>query len=145
MKSLMLIATMGCTALIGTSTMAQPQAANGPIIKIQADTVNLGEIFIDELTVNHGKLQITVANSGNQPLIMQKVSGCCGTNIKQWSKAPILPGKEGSIDVEFRIEPKPQVISRTVTVESNASNERSKKIHIRGIVAERKAANELTL
>ena len=81
------------------------QAQNGPTIQTPSDTVDLGEIFIDELNVNHGKLQIKVSNSGNQPLLLQKVSGCCGTNIKQWTKAPILPNKEGSIDVEFRIEP----------------------------------------
>ena len=121
------------------------QAQNGPTIQTPSDTVDLGEIFIDELNVNHGKLQIKVSNSGNQPLLLQKVSGYCGTNIKQWTKAPILPNKEGSIDVEFRIEPKPQIISRTVTVESNATNQRSKKVHIRGIVSERKANNELVL
>lgn len=145
MKHIILIAALGCAILFGSSSIAQAQAPSGPIIKAQADTVNLGEIFIDELTLEHGRIQIKVANNGNQPLIMQKVSGCCGTNIKQWTKAPILPGKEGNIDVEFRIEPKPQIISRTVTVESNAANERSKKIHIRGIVAERRASNELVL
>lgn len=143
MKHIILIAALGCAILFGSSSIAQ--APSGPIIKAQADTVNLGEIFIDVLTLEHGRIQIKVANNGNQPLIMQKVSGCCGTNIKQWTKAPILPGKEGNIDVEFRIEPKPQIISRTVTVESNAANERSKKIHIRGIVAERRASNELVL
>lgn len=145
MRTLATTIALCCTAAFCAVMPAKAQNPNGPTIQTPTDTVNLGEIFIDELTVNHGKLQIKVSNSGNQPLLLQKVSGCCGTNIKQWTKAPILPNKEGTIDVEFRIEPKPQLISRTVTVESNATNERSKKIYIRGIVTERKASNELVL
>ncbi|NLI87191.1 MAG: DUF1573 domain-containing protein [Bacteroidales bacterium] len=118
---------------------------HGPIIGAIPDTVKLGEIFLDELDDGNGKVQLTVVNQGNKPLILTRVSGCCGTNIKSWPKAPILPNQKGTIEVYFRIENRPQRISRTVTIESNAANSPVVKVPIIGVVVERKAKNELTL
>lgn len=117
----------------------------GDIIKVSADTINLGEIYLDDLSTEHGIILINLGNSGSKPLLIRNVTGCCGTNIKSWPKAPILPGKQSEIRVEFRIEPKPQRISRTVTIESNASGRSIVKLSIVGIVMQRKQANELVL
>lgn len=131
-------------AITGSSIKSVAQTNNGAYI-VTADTISLGEIYLDELSDSHGKVQVNVSNTGNQPLILHKVTGCCGTNIKQWTKAPILPNKSGVIDVEFRPEYKPQSISRTVTIESNATNGKSIKIHIVGVVIARKSSNEIEL
>lgn len=117
----------------------------GDIIMVSSDTINLGEIYLDDLSTEHGIILINLSNSGSKPLLIRNVTGCCGTNIKSWPKAPILPGKHSEIRVEFRIEPKPQRISRTVTVESNASGRPIVKVSIVGIVMQRKQANELVL
>lgn len=117
----------------------------GDIIKVSTDTINLGEIYLDDLSGEHGILLINLSNSGTKPLLIRNITGCCGTNIKSWSKAPILPGKRSEIMVEFRIEPKPQRISRTVTIESNAPDKPVAKLHIVGIVMQRRQPNELVL
>jgi len=117
----------------------------GDNVKVSADTLILGEIYLDDLSSEHGVLLIKLTNSGTKPLLMRNVTGCCGTNIKSWSKAPILPGKQSEIRVEFRIEPKPQRISRTVTIESNALGKPIAKLHIVGLVIQRRQANELVL
>lgn len=117
----------------------------GAYIALKPDTVKLGEIGLNDLTLEHGKVQVSVVNTGTQPLILNEVTGCCGTNIKEWPKAPILPGKTGVIKIEFRIEPRPQVISRTVIVKSNAANAKIIKIPIEGIVIESTSANEIKL
>jgi len=118
---------------------------SGAFITTSPDTVNIGEIAYTELNENHGKVEIKVLNQGNAPLILNEVAGCCGTNIKEWPKAPILPGKSGLIKVEFRIEPRPQVVSRTVTIKSNASNAKVLKVPIQGVIIEPRAKNEITL
>lgn len=118
---------------------------SGAIIVTSPDTVNIGEIAYTELNENHGKVEVKVINNGNVPLILNSVEGCCGTNIKEWPKAPILPGKSALIKVEFRIEPRPQVVSRTVTIKSNASNAKVLKVPIQGVIIEPKAKNEITL
>jgi len=128
--------------IINNALVAQNK---GVIISTKPDTVKLGEININNLSDENGKVQIIVLNTGNQPLILNEVTGCCGTNIKEWPKAPILPGKSGVIKVEFRIEPRPQIISRTVTIKSNASNFKVLKVPIEGLVIEDKKANEIKL
>ena len=118
---------------------------SGVFITIKPDTVRLGEIGLNDLSIENGKVHITVLNTGNLPLILNEVTGCCGTDVKEWPKAPILPGKSALIKVEFRIEPRPQVISRTVTIKSNATNSNVVKVHIEGVIIESKAKNEITL
>ncbi len=118
---------------------------SGAYIVTSPDTVNIGEIAYTELNDDHGKVEIKVTNKGNAPLVINTVEGCCGTNIKEWPKAPILPSKSALIKVEFRIEPRPQVISRTVTIKSNASNAKVQKVHITGVIIEAKAKNEISL
>lgn len=117
----------------------------GDVINVSADTLNLGEIYLDDLSSEHGIVLIKLTNSGKQPLLIRNVTGCCGTNIKSWPKAPVLPGKQSEIRVEFRIEPKPQRISRTVTIESNAQGKPVAKLHIVGVVIQRRQPNELVL
>jgi len=131
--------------LVATTLSLSAQNNSGAFITTNPDTVRLGEISLNELSDDNGKVNITVVNNGNLPLILNEVSGCCGTNVKEWPKAPILPNKTGLIKVEFRIEPRPQVISRTVTIKSNASNSKVLKIHIEGIIIESKAKNEISL
>jgi hypothetical protein len=131
--------------LIITTTFSISAQNNGAFITTKPDTVQLGEIGLNDLSDDNGKIQISVINTGNIPLILNEVSGCCGTNIKEWPKAPILPGKSGLIKVEFRIEPRPQVISRTVTIKSNAANLKVIKVPIEGIVLESTSKNEIKL
>ncbi len=66
------------------------------------------------------KLDIKFSNTGDAPLILSNVRACCGTQVKSWPREPILPGEEGVIQIEFRLAPRPQRISRTVTVNYNS-------------------------
>lgn len=141
MKKVFLLSTLIFTLTISLSA----QNTNGAFIVANPDTVQLGEIGLNDLSIDNGKVGITIVNTGNQPLILNEVSGCCGTNIKEWPKAPILPGKTALIKVEFRIEPRPQVISRSVTIKSNAVNSKLIKVPIEGVVIEEKKSNEIKL
>jgi len=119
--------------------------SNGPIISVLPYTVNVGEIHLSELNANHGKVLVEVLNTGKQPLILTEVTGCCGTTVKEKPNAPILPGKKGVIKVEFRIDARPQVISRSVTIKSNAVNIKQIKVPIVGVVIADKQSNEIVL
>jgi hypothetical protein len=132
-------------ALLVASTVSTSAQNKGAFITAKPDTVKLGEIGLNELSDENGKVQITVLNTGTLPLILNEVTGCCGTNIKEWPKAPILPGKSALIRVEFRIEPRPQVISRTVTIKSNATNSKMIKVPIEGVVVASAEKNEIKL
>ena len=137
-----IISTLFLIVVIVFSLSAQNK---GAFITTKPDTVKLGEIGLNDLSNESGKVQIIVMNIGGMPLILNEVTGCCGTNIKEWPKAPILPGKSGLIKVEFRIEERPQVISRTVTIKSNAANSKVLKVPIEGTIIESLSKNGIKL
>lgn len=117
----------------------------GAFLRFEPSEVNMGKISPDEVTSETGKVEILVYNDGVQPLILNQVSGCCGTRVDEWSNRPIPPGQKSSIKVSFRVEPNPHRISRTITVNSNAMNGGSLKIAILGEVAIPSKANEIKL
>ncbi|PIE84602.1 MAG: hypothetical protein CSA07_00640 [Bacteroidia bacterium] len=117
--------------------------AKAPQIEVTPDTIKMGQIQIKELHEGTGNVAFTVHNSGDAPLILQSVSGCCGTEIKSYPKGPILPGKTGEIKVFFRIEPKPQAISRVVTILSNDPKRKEIQHKIFGTVIKDREKNRL--
>ena len=73
------------------------------------------------------------SNTGPEPLIISKSEGSCGCTVPQWPKHPIMPGKSDSIKVTYdssRIGP----FNKSVTIISNATNEATKVIKIKGLI-----------
>lgn len=84
-------------------------------IEFKSDTIDYG-------TVEKGANGVRVfefTNTGDEPLIISKVSSSCGCTIPKKPKDPILPGQTGEIEVKYdtnRVNP----IRKTITVLSNA-------------------------
>ena len=84
-------------------------------IEFKSDTIDYG-------TIEKGSNGVRVfefTNTGNEPLIISKVSSSCGCTIPKKPEDPILPGKTGQIEVKYdtnRVNP----IRKTITVISNA-------------------------
>jgi hypothetical protein len=117
----------------------------GSYIRFEPAEVDLGKIPMNSVTDETGNVDIVIHNDGAKPLIIQQVTACCGTTVKEWPKQPILPGHSGTVKVYFRVESRPQRISRTVTVTSNAVNGNSQKVAILGEVIVPPAKNEIQL
>ncbi len=113
---------------------ALSQESEGAVLKFENEILDLGELYTDE--VAQTKLDIKFTNEGDKPLVLSNVRGCCGTRVHEWPHEPVLPGEEGTIKIEYRIAPRPQKISRTVTVTSNAEKSTS-VFRITGQVLER--------
>lgn len=64
------------------------------------------------------------SNSGKQNLILADVSSSCGCTIPTFSKKPIKPGEEGTIEVVFNSERRQGVQNKKVFVLSNAQPNR---------------------
>ncbi|MDO6760280.1 DUF1573 domain-containing protein [Tamlana sp. 2_MG-2023] len=122
MKSLITILFIG---LISLSVNAQAK------IQFESDTIDYG-------TVEKGSDGVRVfkfTNTGNEPLIISKVSSSCGCTIPKKPKDPILPGKKGEIEVKYdtnRVNP----IRKTITVISNAETP-TVALKIKGLVVEK--------
>jgi hypothetical protein len=72
-------------------------------------------------------------NTGDEPLIISNAKGSCGCTVPEWPKEPIAPGASSSIKVKYdtkRVGP----ISKTVTITSNAVDNPSALLKIKGTV-----------
>ena len=72
-------------------------------------------------------------NTGNQPVVIANVQASCGCTTPDWTKTPIMPGKNGIIKAMYSSAGRPGVFSKTVTVTSNATDP-SKVLSIKGTV-----------
>ncbi len=107
----------------------------GPQFKWENDRHDYGTVYVDEMPET--KMAINFSNTGDEPLILSNVRACCGTRVTQWPREPILPGEEGTINIEFRLAPRPQRISRTVTVTYNNEERPTERFRITGQVIAR--------
>lgn len=48
------------------------------------------------------KTSFVFTNTGKEPLIISNATGSCGCTVPNFPKEPIMPGKTGKIDVEFK-------------------------------------------
>ena len=126
MKQLITILFIG---LISFSINAQAK------IEFKSDTIDYG-------TIDKGADGVRIfefTNTGNEPLIISKVSSSCGCTIPKKPKDPILPGKTGEIEVKYdtnRVNP----IRKTITVISNAETP-TVALKIKGLVVDPSKVN----
>ena len=65
--------------------------------------------------------------------MISDAKGSCGCTVPTYSKEPIAPGAKGSITVTYDTK-RPGPITKSVTIMSNALNEPTKVIRIKGMV-----------
>ncbi len=62
-------------------------------------------------------------NTGNAPLIIEKIRASCGCTVPSgWKKEPIMPGESGEFTVQFNTRNKIHKQHKTVTVYCNTKN-----------------------
>ena len=119
MKQLITILFVG---LISLSVNSQAK------IEFKSETIDYG-------TIEKGSNGVRVfefTNTGDEPLIISKVSSSCGCTIPKKPKDPIMPGETGEIEVKYdtkRVNP----IRKTITVMSNAETP-TVALKIKGLV-----------
>lgn len=126
MKQLITILFIG---LISFSINAQAK------IEFKSDTIDYGTIEKG----SNGVRTFEFTNTGNEPLIISKVTSSCGCTIPKKPKDPILPGKTGEIEVKYdtnRVNP----IRKTITVISNAETP-TVALKIKGLVVDPSKVN----
>ena len=110
-------------ALFTVATWAQT-----PVMKFAQDTLDYGTISPG----SNGLKIFKLTNQGNAPLVISDVRSSCGCTVPKKPTAPIMPGKQGEIEVVYdtqRVGP----IRKTIYVYSNAGAE-PKQLYIVGQV-----------
>lgn len=105
------------------------EVADGPMISIDKEVHDYGTIPQGA----DGACEFIVSNTGTAPLTITRCKGSCGCTVPKCEKAPIKPGETSTISVKYdtkRVGP----INKSVTITSNAVNEPTKVIRIKGKV-----------
>jgi len=124
MKNLMLLLVM----TVGSFTISNAQVAGA---KLDFDKLEHDYGTIDQ--GGNGSAEFRFTNTGTEPLIISNAKGSCGCTVPEWPKEPIAPGASSSIKVKYdtkRVGP----ISKTVTITSNAIDNPSALLKIKGTV-----------
>lgn len=117
-------------AAIGMNNTFAQQVQSGAQIEFNKDTHDYGNVK----NGGNGKCTFTFTNTGTEPLIIQTAKGSCGCTVPEWPKEPIAPGEKGVITVSYDTK-RVGAINKSVTITSNAVNEPTKILRIKGNVA----------
>ena len=129
MKRILALVCLVCLGL-GAGLQAQSSDAKGAAPK----TVYTGtgaEIEFEKKVVDFGTLKVgdvkvvtvTYKNIGKKPLILDDVISSCDCTTVEWDKAPVMPGKTGTIKATYTAK-NTGLISKRITVLSNANTDR---------------------
>lgn len=99
--------------MIGAVSYAQ----TGPQIEFKTETIDYGTVVRGQ---DNGIRTFEFTNTGDEPLVITNVRSSCGCTIPSKPEAPIMPGKSDKIEVQYNMSL--GTISRTITVETNATN-----------------------
>jgi hypothetical protein len=120
MKNLIMI-MIGLFASISLSAQAtSAEHKNEPQAHIDFTllTYDFGNITVNSDAV----CEFTFTNTGKVPLILSNVRASCGCTVPEWPKDPILPGEKGVIKVKYTTVSRPNIINKSIIVQSNADN-----------------------
>ena len=101
----------------------------GPEIEFEKVVHDYGDVPFN----GNGECEFRFTNTGTEPLLIQKPKSSCGCTIPSWPNEPILPGESEVIKVTYRTN-RSGVINKTVTVTSNAVNNSTVVLRIKGRV-----------
>jgi len=108
-----------------------------PLISFEEKLFDFKEINESDGIVKH---RFWFINKGGAPLIINHVKTTCGCTTPKYSKAPVLPGERGYIDIGYNPKNRPGPFQKRLTVLSNAVNN-SMNIEIKGMVKSRDLEN----
>ncbi len=84
-------------ALALTTTVAFAQKKADDVAKLKTETIDMGKIPQNVPAT----VTFVVTNISNEPLIIENASPTCGCTIGDYTKEPIMPGKEGKITATY--------------------------------------------
>ncbi len=98
---------------------AQQKGAN---ISFEKEIHDFGKIKEDDGKV---EFKFMFTNTGNSPLIINKVKASCGCTSPTWTEQPIMPGKKGYVSAVFDPRNRPGNFNKSIFVETNTTKARN--------------------
>ncbi len=88
---------------------------NAPVMKFTEAEFDFGDIKPDS-KVRH---TFTFTNTGKSPLLIADATASCGCTTPRWTKEPVAPGAQGTMEVQFDSRGKQGIINKQVAVRAN--------------------------
>ncbi len=109
--------TLSTELVENPSTIDNPQAEDGPVLKFDKKEHNFGH------TTQGEKLSYTFKfkNEGNKDLIISQATASCGCTVAQFTTEPVKPKEEGYVSVSFSSAGLKGPQDKMVTIFSNAT------------------------
>lgn len=85
------------------------------VITFKTEVIDYGTVIQN----SDGTRLFSFINEGDAPLLITNVKTTCGCTVPSYSKAPILPGESGEIQIKYNTK-RLGAFTKTVTVMSNA-------------------------
>lgn len=108
-------------------------AENSAKISFETKEHNFGTIPEE---IGNASCEFVFMNTGNTPLVLNKVTASCGCTTPSWTKEPVAPGKTGKVVVTYKAQGRPGAFHKSITVYSN-SKDGAEMLLIRGEVTPR--------
>lgn len=96
------------------------------VIKFKTEVIDYGIVEQN----SDGTRIFSFTNTGDAPLLITNVKTSCGCTVPNYSKAPILPGASGELEIKYDTK-RLGAFTKTVTVTSNSEG-RNKILKIKG-------------
>lgn len=122
-KFLFLIVVLGL-AVQTFAQQASTQKVTGPVITLEKNTHDFGDIYQGDKVEQVFKF----TNTGNEPLMITNIQISCGCTTPQWPHEPIPPGGKGEITIGFNSAGKMGKQNKVLPIISNAVNSDEAKI-----------------
>jgi len=91
-----------------------------PAIKFDTKTHDFGKIKEAD---GRATYVFNFTNTGDAPLVINRVQASCGCTTPTWTKEPIEPGKTGAITVVYNAAGRPGLFTKTITVYNNSGDD----------------------
>ncbi len=126
MKKCIFLVAMCALFNIGYAQENQVNAPKSEMVASEADaTIVFDKTEHDFGTISESggmvEYKFVFKNTGDTPLVVNKVSTSCGCTAPEWSKEPIAPGKQGFIKVTFNPKGRSGNVNKSLTVFTNGN------------------------
>lgn len=115
----MIVLAFVCASFAQGSEPAKQKKVKEPEITFESLVHDYGNIYQGD----NGVCEFVFKNTGKAELVLTNCRSSCGCTVPEWPKDPIAPGKKAVIRVKYNTQRIGQ-INKTITVESNATNNR---------------------
>ncbi len=117
--------------LVGFTTIMSAQE-----ISFITKTHDFDTIYSENGKVTHS---FTFTNTGDEPLVLTKVKAGCGCTTTAYTKDSVAPGQTGFITAQFNPRGYSSRFKKSISVNSNATNEAFVRLFIQGVVTSKEA------